>query len=304
MSMLNDAWKYETAGASPAVIARQAQDSAAATTKRPVNPKTLMGMGFKEYCRTASPEQVVEALKAFDAKPEEQAVEAGRALAANGRPPLGNTLERLEAAAKAVKEQKSTMAPAAKTKTAPASDGDILERMVDACKPSAKDAAAMRRERMQAAKEAKRANDHAAMAKKKAYDAAVAADKLSDQKRQDLKNRAFAEGVRRSKVRQLGLDTEPSKSAEIGELSPGGGSFAEHNEQEGRVQRKSSLHVTKPGKGRTCDPYANYEGNYGPIAAQLRGEDGMPLTGEAKQAAIAKADHVFYAGVRAQWELS
>jgi hypothetical protein len=135
----------------------------------------------------------------------------------------------------------------------------------------------------------------------RAWDKAVEADQLADQRKQDriaAADQTFFAAVRAPWDRKYAKD---DASPEIGELSPGGGSFASHAQQEGKVQRASNLHVTKPGKGRTCDPYANYEGNYGPIAAALRGEDAQPLTGEAKQAAIVAADKAHYAREKARW---
>ena len=268
--------------------AQQARDSAATTLP---TKKDIIAAGLKQILPRLQPEYVsTVVMRAFDEeKSEQQAVQAGRGLGANPRAD-GSVLERVEERLKTLPELKSTMAPAATTKTAPAADGDILKRMIGACKPSAKDAAAVRRYRLQAAKEEKRKKALDARAKQKAHDDAVAADLLADQKHQAAIDATYRHEWATSRAKQeaafnRGRDAEPAKSAQIGELSPGGGSFREQTREEGRVQRTSNLHVTKPGRGRTCDPYENYEGNYGPIAARLRGEDAEPRNHDEKFAA-------------------
>jgi hypothetical protein len=98
-----------------------------------------------------------------------------------------------------------------------------------------------------------------------------------EQRRQEL------EAQSRQRTREL-LDPafkrardEAAKSAQIGELGPGGGSFAKQTKQEGAVQRASNLHVTQDTRGRYIDSYADLSGDgYKTAAGKLRGQDVQP----------------------------
>lgn len=240
-------------------------------------------MGFKELCKTAPPEQVAEAaLHAFDGKPEQQGEWADKALAATTEPSLDP--KQLQQISGALAELKATMEkPVAKAKDAPASRDDILARMVAASKPSAKDAASVRRYRIQAAKEEKRAKDRAALEKKKAFDRAVEADKLADQRKQfaiAAVDQQFYSAVRAPWDRKYAKD---ESCPELGEISTNpSSSFATQVQSEQTAQEKRTLQPPPRNGVRYASAYEDLGSDYQAAGRALRGEDAAPRNHEEK----------------------
>jgi hypothetical protein len=185
-------------------------------------------------------------------------------------------LERLAQRAEALAELQSTMAP--KTKTTPASQADIMRRMLAACAPSAKEAADDRHSR-QVKKEARRKKAADRAARQRAYDAAVAADLRADEEHQRkiaAADQDFYRAVRAPWDRRFAQDEEPP---EIGEISPNPSDrFGTQVETEGRAQR-ALVSQPPPRNGlRYASAYEDLGADFAAAGRKLRGEDSLPMT--------------------------
>ncbi len=130
-----------------------------------------------------------------------------------------------------------------------------------------------------------------------ARDAAIDASRREFERKQRAADRRAAkreelEQQSRQRTREI-LDPsfkrardEAAKSAQIGELGPGGGSFAEQVKEEGRVQQNSNLRKLPPATAapvqRHISAYEDHDGNYKGAGRRLMGQDAAPKTAEEK----------------------
>ncbi len=138
-----------------------------------------------------------------------------------------------------------------------------------------------------ARKSAAQARDAAISARRRDLRCQQRAADRREQRRQELERQSFyrTREILETPWRRA-LDIEPSSTAEIGELSSGGGSFSDQVQREGSVQRNSNLRKLPPATAapiqRHISAYEDHDGNYKGAGRRLMGQDAAPKTADEK----------------------